>query len=398
MKEFTLGLHISSVCCSLSFFEDLKNKPLRLLANASIDAPEGGACDIFNHHVADMVEVKIREFEQQNRVKINNIFCSLPVEKVTKLEGQAQMVLHPRGARQVRSAHISKAVEQARLLSLDWHYRPIHSFPVEFKLDGKVFNAPPLGVYGRKLEVRVLFYVVDNDYNINLDNFFLYMGRKCTAYAVSALCEAAALKTEELKRGNFAVFNIGPTKAELSYFNDFALSDIKCFSYDDGTVDKFISKTLQLPLSLAKEVKATYGSLDASCSEDKRDIVLKVNDRQKTIKCLDVYKVLDEFYSSLFKRVDEYLIERGILQSIDCLYPTGDWEEIKGAVDYLRAKMSCTVELPHWVSEIDSTEAKDFKESYGIVCFIRSKFNFEKAYRFSNKLWMRLKNIWEEYF
>lgn len=396
-KDIILGIQINATHCSLSFVEASKAKVFRLIEQTIILAPDGGLSDIFNYHLADKIGDKIKEFEDKYRFKVQQINFAVPMDKIKKIEGSSQMVLHPRGARQVRTSHVKKSIEQARLLHVDWHYNPIHSLPLEFELDGKKFNSAPLGVYGRKLEAKTMFYVLDNNYKENLDRFFDYIGRKYNRLIAASLCDASSLNSDELKRGNFALLNIGATKAEISFFNHFALQEINCFEYEEGSVDDAIADALNIPAKLAEEVKIAYGSLDKTLCSDDRTVTLKIQDMQKTVRCSDIYSILDAFYSDLINKVNRYLEANKIVKYADFCIPLGQWLKLNGAENWLKANLRCPVACVNILNQDSSIDTR-FSGSLGAARFEQSRFEYSSIFSFSGKLFMRLKNIWEEYF
>lgn len=396
-KDIVVGMQISATHCALSFVETAKGKVFKLIEQSIISAPDGGRSDIFNYHLADKIGEHLKAFEDKYRVKIQNINFAVPLNKIKKIEGSSQMVLHPRGARQVRTLHIKKAIEQARLLHVDWHYNPIHSLPIEFELDAKRFDTAPLGVYGRKLETKIMFYVLDNNYKENLERFFEYIGRKYSKLIASSLCDAASFFSDDLKRGNFVAMNIGASKTELSSFNHFALQDIVTFDYESGSVDEAIADALNIPLNLAEEVKIAYGSLDKANFADDRTVTLKIQERQKTVRCSDIYSVLDAFYSDLVAKINFYLEENKIIQQADFCVPLGQWLKLNGSADWLKSNLRCPVANVRLLGQDMGSDSR-FCASIGAATFEQSRFEYNTIYSFSGKLLTRLKNIWEEYF
>ena len=398
MKDVVVGLQINATNSALTFFEGTKNKAYKCVGHKTFDAPQGARWDIFDNGAVDEINNGLKDFENTAKTKINRIFYVLPLDKLKKIEGNAQMVLHPRSARQVCSRHIEKLIEQARLLSLDWHYKAIHCFPIEFKLDGKTFITPPLGVHGRKLEVKALFYVINNDYSINLDNLFQYLGRKCDKIVASSLSEASLLSAEDVKRGNFAIINVGKTKIELSCFYDFALIDTKVFKAERGTVDDALSEELSIPVSLAEELRVTYGALEKDISGTDRNIVLELQGQQREIKQSEVWNVLQKFYAELFENVSSYMKDNDFSRRLDNAFILGGWTSLTGAKEFVEKYLICPVTVPEFKSEFNGKEIKRYAASCGVVSFVRSKFNFDNVYKFSKQLWTRIHNMWEEYF
>lgn len=398
MKEIVAGLQVNATNCAFSFFETVKGMGHRIVEHGIVEAPIGTCWDIFNVNAADAVNKKFIEFENRHKVKIKKIIYVVPLEKLKRIDGRAQMVLHPRSSRQVSVLSVEKLMEQARLLSVDWHYRSVHSFPYEYKLDGKVFTTPPLGIYGRKFEVKSYFYALDNDYMINLDSFFQYMGRKYSDVAASSLCEISFFDQDTLKRGNLALLNLGLSGSEVSLYKGFALVDIKVFDCKDIIVDEVLSSSLNVPVEMAKELMMSYGAFTEEDGLRGNTIYLEVGGRKIEIAHAKLCSVLSDYYGRRLSLISDYLKEKEEEIAIDDVYIMGGWTSVAGAQSLAQRYFRYPVSLPSFCSLYEQNQPAANVASSGAVFFAKSRFNFSNAYSLSNRLWTSIRNIWEEYF
>jgi cell division protein FtsA len=399
MGDYTAGLQINATHCAVTMFNSESLKTLRDATFIDIRPEEPAArFDVFDRRTAETVGARLREFERMRRRRVSRILYCLPSDKITRIEGYSQMVLHPRGTRRVRAIHVRKAIEQARLLSLDWFYRPIHMFPIEFRLDGKVFHTPPLGVFGRKLETRVAFYVVDKDYSANLDQFFEHMGRVCQRMILSPLAQMAACKTERLKKDNFILFDFGATRTEIAVFRRGNLIDCRVLPGGGDDADEALSKELGISRELAEDLKKNYGSVQESDLRDGRSITVKRQALYRDVQRGQINRCLHAFYSGRLKAIRGCLEELDALRHMEGAVCIGDAAQLNGLHDLLRQTVGLEVLPATAVMDVPGGSPASFLGSYGIFRFSDSRYNFENTYRFSNKLWTRIKNIWEEYF
>lgn len=70
---------------------------------------------------------------------------------------------------------------------------------------------------------------------------------------------------------------------------------------------------------------------------------------------------------------------------------------LNGAENWLKANLRCPVALVNILGQ-DAEKDTRFSGSLGAARFEQSRFEYSSIYSFSGKLFMRLKNIWEEYF
>jgi len=357
-----------------------------------------GRFDVFDRRTAETVGARLREFERMRRRRVSRILYCLPPDKTTRIEGYSQMVLHPRGTRRVRAIHIRKAIEQARLLSLDWYYRPVHVFPTEFRLDGKIFYAPPLGVFGRKLETRVAFYVVDKDYSANLDQFFEYMDRVCQGMILAPLAQVSACKADRLKKEHFILIDFGATRTEIAVFRHSNLIDCRVLPGGGDDADEVLSKELGISRELAEDLKKNYGSVQESDLRDGRSVTVKRQALYRDVQRGQINRCLHGFYTDRLRAVRECLEELDALRHMEGAVCIGAAAQLNGLPELLRQIVGLEALPVTAVMDGPGGSPGSFLGSSGMFRFPESRYNFENTYRFSNKLWTRIKNIWEEYF
>jgi len=289
---------------------------------------------------------------------------------------------------------LDKALEQAKLLSLDWQYKPIHAYASAYTLDGKRFSTQPLGVFGRRLDVEAVFYVLENDYQANLDKFFDYINVTSYTPVLAPLAEAASFYSDELKRGTFVLANVGAKRCEFSCFREFSLKDSCVIPYAASLTER-VAKRIGISPLLADDVMMTYASFADDKAAAGKQVSLKV---QHTVKTFDLGAVCGEvraFYGEIFAQVNAKMTELGEIDLPAVLL--GRWKKIPGADAFAEAKFVAPILTP--VQAFDDKEtALHHAGSYGALLFDRSKFNPAARETLSNKLMTRIKNIWDEYF
>jgi cell division ATPase FtsA len=392
MRQLDVGIQMNATYCALTFAERTPKGRGRVFHEV-VTAPDRKECDIFNLNLADALAQKIADMERANKAKVKDVFFCVPLEKTKRVTGEAKIVLHPKSSRQVLTVHLDKALEQAKLLSLDWQYKPIHSFISSYTLDGKLFAAQPLGVFGRRLDIEAVFYVIDNDYQSNLDKFFDYINVNVYTPVLAPLAEAASFYSDELKRGTFALVNVGAKRCEFSYFKDFMLRDSHVAVYPSSLVER-VAKRIGVSSSLAEDVLMTYGSF-ANEKTAAKQVSIKV---QNTVKTFDLAAVCGEvtaFYTDVFKNVNAKMAALG--ESDVPAVLLGRWKKIPGADVFADTQFAAPLMAPVQVFD-DKETALHHAGSWGAMLFERSKFNPAARETLSNKLITQLKNIWDEYF
>lgn len=333
MRQLDVGMQMNATYCALTFVERTPKGRGRVF-HETVVSPDRKECDIFNLNLADALAQKIADVERAHKAKVADVFFCVPLEKTKRVTGEAKIVLHPKSSRQVLSVHIDKALEQAKLLSLDWQYKPIHAYISSYTLDGKRFSAQPLGVFGRRLDVEAVFYVIDNDYQANLDKFFDYVNIHTYSPVLAPLAEAASFYSDELKRGTFALVNIGAKKCDFSYFREFMLKDSSVTAHSALLIDR-VARRVGISPALAEDVMMTYGSLGDDVATAGKQVSLKV---QHTVKNIDLSALCGEirsFYAAAFADINAKV---GALGEMDVpVVLLGRWKKIPGAEEFTAA-------------------------------------------------------------
>jgi len=397
MKKLSLGLKVNSSYISLAFTEEPKVE-VRKVTFRQVEKKTGQSFEILDNTTIDRIEEQILDVEKRLQGKITQIFFCVPQDKITKVLGSSQIIIHPRRSAPVTVSDIRKAIQQARLLNLDWSLKCLHSFPLEFKLDGKRFMSPPIGVYGRRLQVKVAFYAYQEDFILNIDRVFGRLGKNYTSLMLSSLAEASSLKEKELAEANFAILNFGRDKLEFSYFKNFILHDITVFYKGGKSIDEELSEELKIPASLSEKIKISYGSLLENDLVDSRTVTIKRTSAYREIKRATLNSILSSLYKRTLEELKDYLEQKDFLREMDFIIPLGGAAKIKGFDRTLESTLALPARsVDSYISGLVKDEFK-FLGSFGALKFASSKFNIEQSYKFPATFLQRIKNLLEEYF
>lgn len=396
MNTVHLGLSVNASCLTLACAQS-PGDSVDAITFKKLPKSKDQDLEILDNATIDKLEEEILDIQKQFKKRVSRIYFCIPAERVKKIEGVSLRMLHPKHSVAVSVTDIKKSLEQARLLSVDWSYKCLHSLPYEYDLDGKIFKVAPLGIYGKRLTVKVLFYACSQDYLSSIDRLFQRLGKDYTKLIASPLAYAASLNQSKLQEAHFALCNLGRNGLELSCFKNFILEDIKVFSPAGKFIDEEVSRYLNVPLELAEDIKISYGSLSQEDLEDERSVTVKRASSYRDIKRCDLNSILLSSYKEILGKIKKYLEEEDLIRKIDFIVPLGGVAEIKGFSTIAESVLSLPVKnVASFLSIQD--EEKEYLSSYGALRFILSKFNIERSYRFPSSLLRRLRNVVEEFF
>ena len=396
MRKFHLGIQYNSSFISLVFTENPKAGPQKVIFR--LIEKESQDFELLDNVAIDRIEREIIRTEREFHGKVSRLCFCVPSDKVKKITGISQRILHPKHSRAVSLLDLRKSIEQARLLHVDWSSRCLHSFPLEFKLDDKAYKKPPVGVYGRKLQIKVAFYVCSQDYILNVENFFQRLGRNYSSLVLSSLGAAASLREQGLQKGNFASLDFGRSKLELACFRNFILVDIATFSLGGHSIDEEVSRGLNIPVKLCEDIKISYGSLLEEDLQDSRAVTVKRVLAYRQLSRGSFNSILSRSYIKALREVKIYLDSRNLSDAIDFIVPLGGAVKIRGFNEIAESVLSLPFKKIHSYIWGLLKDELHFLDSFGALRFSSSKFNAENTLRFPTTFLRRIKNLLEEYF
>lgn len=397
MKEsLSLALDINSSFVSLVFCRSRKGFSEKYLYKSI--PRRGKDFSVFDSSTAERVQKVVKDTERELEKKVSKINFCFPTGSVKKIDGGSQNIIHPKKAVSVGEKHIEAAIKQARLLSVDWNLRCLHSFPVGFKLDKKFFSKPPLGIYGRKLEVQAVFYVCEEELILNIDSFFQSLGKDYSRLVLHPLAEVSAFREKDLEEGNFIFLNFGRKGVEISCFRDFILVDVVKLPFGGDFISENLAQSLGISFELAENIKVSYGSLEQEDSESEKTVMLKRSFSYEEVKLRDINSVLTSSYDKSFEDIRKFLTDSKLESKIDFIVACGGGVKIKGFKKKIEQYLKNTLKNPPSFIDKEVKERNRFLSAYGALRFPLSKINLEQSYKLPKSLLRRVVNIWEEYF
>ncbi len=397
MKEvISLGIDINPSFIALVFVQAQRNFSKKFAYKKIARKKED--FDVFDVNSAALIEKEIKRVEKEWDKKVTNIYYSFPSYLVRKIIGISRNVVHPRSSVAIAQKNIKASVEQAKLLNVDWNLHSIHSLALEFKLDGKLFKKPPLGIYGRRLETKAVFYTCKEKTILNIDRFFQYLGKDYAQLVLSPLAQVAAYKEKDIANGNFILLNFGRKRIEVSCFLNYVLVDVVNLPYGGDYLSNKLAQELDISFGLAENLKVSYGSLEEEDLHSQKSVTTKREFNYKEMQLGDINSRLSRLYQEFFYKIKNLLVENNMLRKADFLVVSGGTSRIKGFKNELEHIVSIPIQKPSTYIEADLENEDEFTAAFGSLRFSSSKVNLEQTYSLPKSLLKRITNIWEEYF
>ena len=203
----------------------------------------------------------LKNLQKKSGVKIKSATLGIASQNIVAKHSQAVIALAEKGNRAVNKTDIQRVNHQAQILVSCLEEEILHSIPMSYAVDNEheVLNA--LGLYGHKLKVNLFLITAKVSYVNTMIDITNRLGIKLNNITLSGLAVSHAVFNHRKFEGISILCDIGKDITQVFLFKDAKLMHYQIVNLggDDFTTD--LSKELNLPYSLAEEVKISYGHI-----------------------------------------------------------------------------------------------------------------------------------------
>ena len=118
--------------------------------------------------LSECIHLTISGLIKKTGVKLKDVQLGVGGEVIEIRHGAAVLPLMDKGSKIITHHDIKKIQTQAQLLGIKMDEVVLHDFPQYYKVDDTNTALNPVGLYGRKLEIKTLLMVVNNNLLKNL--------------------------------------------------------------------------------------------------------------------------------------------------------------------------------------------------------------------------------------
>jgi cell division protein FtsA len=269
--------------------------------------PTAGVKDMSVSDIDDLAECihrTITGLSGKTGVKIRQLQLGLGGHLVTIHNSSAVIPLMDRGSKVIADSDVRKLKAQARLLGIDLEQILLHDCPQYYNIDGGNLAQNPVGLYGRKLEVRTLLVTAQNALVKNLIKAIDQAGYEVANTCLGTFMAGQVCLTDAQRQQGCFLANIGARRIELMVFKDQQLRYVQSIPMGGGDMTACIARKFNLAFDLAEEIKKSYAcAMTGSESQSQEEILI----RQET------------GYLPIQKKVISQAIEPAIIKTVDTL-------------------------------------------------------------------------------
>ena len=272
---YVCGLDIGSqtVKAALVQMQDNGSELLGVFESKTNGFKEASVRDLGD--LAECIHATVAGLSQSAGVKITEVYLGVGSGMVKASSGSAVIPLGDRGNKVITAKDISKVRTQARLLGANMDEMILHELPQMYRVDDINNALNPLGLYGRKLEVKTMLIVANNSLMNNLMTAVNQAGFDVPHIYFSSWAAAGVGLADEQKQKGCAYANVGATVTDVLIFHEGILQAFETLPLGGELVTRRIADDLDIALDLAEEIKKSYAFAIGHDSAGQEEILIK---------------------------------------------------------------------------------------------------------------------------
>lgn len=202
---------------------------------------------------------------------IEEVYVNLPSSSTTSQTIEVHLSLDNQA---VDETHIRRLLALGRHNQIPQNQQIIHAIPISYSIDESHGINDPRGMFGHKLSVLLHIIVAPVSLIRNLSNCIGRCHLDVAGFVVSSYASGlSTLVNDELELG-VTVIDMGGGSTSIASFLDGTLVHIDTVPLGGGHITSDIARGLATPLIQAERLKTLYGTVIASSSDDRENILV----------------------------------------------------------------------------------------------------------------------------
>lgn len=266
------------------------------------------------HEASNSISKAVEEAEIMAGIQINSVYLSLSSIYCEGINTKSVVAVNNK-EREITENEIRRAINSATERVVPMNKEVIHVIPQQYSVDNQDGIKNPLGMNGTRLEVSLR---IINANVTQLQNLIKAVSKANLAirdFSVGSIAEGELLLTEEEKDLGVVLIDIGGGTTEtIGYYNGSVwFNGAIPLGGIDITSD--ISSIFKTTLQQSEKIKKLYGhSSPINVDANETIEIQMINKRVKTVKRIDLAKVIEARVEEIFSEVKKQLESSGMYE------------------------------------------------------------------------------------
>lgn len=301
---------------------DIGTSTVRCVVGA-VDPEHAGKLSIIGHgssknlgmrrgivvHIDDVSEAIVQavtEAERVSGVQIHGATINVNGSHISGINSKGVIAISAAN-REISHEDRMRAEEAATIMQLPSNREIIQVFAKNYRLDGQENIKDPVGMHGVRLEVDTHIVTASTP---NLRNLDMAMEKAQVAihnHTLSGLAAAEAVMGRQQKEAGTLLLDIGAGTTNMVVLEDGEVQHVAVIPIGSMHITNDLAIGLKTDLDIAEAVKVKYATVESEIP--KKDIRLKVHDKDYIFKSEDVAMITESRVEELFEYVQKELIK-----------------------------------------------------------------------------------------
>jgi cell division protein FtsA len=349
--------------------------------------------------IAPIIESSIVEIEKQSGIRIRDHVYSINGSHLSVVNSQG-LVSVSRADQKISQEDIDRVIRQAESVNLSSNREALELFVKEFIIDGAQDIKEPLGLHGRRLELKALLTCVFSPVKENLFKAFSSAGLDVDEKNIvpCPIASAEICLSYEQKELGVALVDIGAETTGLAVFEDGNLIHCHVVPLGSANITNDIALGLRTEIETAERIKKEFGSLS---SKNKKKNTKTKNEKiripEKSLVCSKkvLENIIEARVSEIFSHIQKELKKISKQEILPAgVVLTGGGSLLPGIKEYSKQalKLPCRTYIPKNIPGLPEDPA--FSTALGLLSYAwKEEKNIENGSGVFSKMSESIKKI-----
>ena len=351
---------------------------------------------------AECVRQTLEGLNKMTAVQVKCVHCGIGGDLVSVRPSQSIIPLVDNGNKIINGLDVRRVRQQARILGIQLEEEIIQDFPQHFKIDEQHTAFNPVGLFGRKLEGRLLLIVSHLLRTRNLTRAIHQAGYDTASLSYSSGAAGQVVFDNPTRVSGALLMDIGSRTSHLLFYQDGLLKDVGIIPWGGENLTRRLAEHLGVTADLAEEIKKSHARAFGAEEQGEEELLVKKENGYIPIKRSAVIEAVEGQVQVFLEAVAQTLKGNGWVQQLNQgIVMIGGGSLVPGLMERLES----TTQLPVKAGTLTKglKNAGIFAASVGLA-----QMNFRKndmlsaavdsPRHWSSTLVNKMREVYQEYF
>ncbi|MDR2220280.1 MAG: cell division protein FtsA [Methylobacillus sp.] len=202
------------------------------------------------------IQRALEEAELMANCKIASVFTGIAGSHIKSINSHGMVKIRDNEVMQV---DVDRVVETAQAIALPSDQQALHVLTQEFIIDGQEDVREPIGMSGRKLEVKVHIVTGAISAAQNIIKCVTRCGVEVTDLVLQPLASSAAVLTEDERELGVCLVDIGGGTTDIAVFKQGAIRHTAVIPIAGDQITNDVAVAFRTPTQSAEDIKIKHG-------------------------------------------------------------------------------------------------------------------------------------------